>query len=104
MILSKNLLYSADKQSGRYYEEVVKERPELKQEAKEDPFDELFVNWYLKTGLFCKMDFVTFMNQPYWAMKEITKQIDKRLENPGEQVLNYEHLALLLALAKLFGG
>lgn len=100
----KKLLYSADKQAGSFYDEVVKETPALKQESKEDPFDELFINWYLKTGLFCKMDFNTFMNQPYWAMKAVTKKIDERLDSSGDQVLNYEHLALLLALSKLFGG
>lgn len=78
-------------------------KPAEKVDPGADPFDELFVKWYMKTGLFCKMDYVTFINQPYLAMKAITKEIDKRLESQ-DSILNYEHLALLLALAKLFGS
>lgn len=82
---------------GPAWVEPVKESPS------EDPFEDLFVKWYMKTGLFCKMDYVTFINQPYLAMKAITKELDKRLESQ-DSILNYEHLALLLALAKLFGS
>lgn len=102
--MTKNLLFSADKGAGSNYDAVIKEQPELKKEVKENVLDELFVKWYLKTGTFCKMDYVTFMNQPYFAMKAITKEIDSRLDNHENSILNYEHLALLMALAKLFGG
>lgn len=100
--MSVNLYNSATTVPPRDYGPVYKPMVE-KKDPNADPFDELFVKWYMKTGLFCKMDYVTFINQPYLAMKAVTKEIDKRLEGQ-DSILNYEHLALLLALAKLFGS
>lgn len=98
----KQNIYSSSVPPRDYGESFLNKPREL-QKSDEDPFDELFVKWYMKTGLFCKMDYITFINQPYLAMKAVTKEIDKRLESDNA-VLNYEHLALLMALAKLFGS
>lgn len=106
----KKTLFSASGGTGTYYERVITEEPHLKDVASpvsdenlSEVINKLYVKWYLKTGLFCKMDYVTFLNQPYLAMKEITKEIDRRIEDHEDEILNYEHLALMLALSKLFG-
>ena len=108
--MAKEVLFSAQTQEGTYFQEVLKAEPEIKdyirkrQQELAESFDDLFVKWYMKTGLFCKMTCNEFLDQPYWMMKAITKEIDRRLDDHKHEILNYEHLAVLLGLARAFGS
>jgi hypothetical protein len=41
---------------------------------------------------------------PYPVTKALKLDLDKKMENMKETVLDYNHLGILLALARLFGG
>lgn len=109
----KELLFSASKKSGALYEKVIEKEPHLTNilddipdiDKVEKDFQELTIKWYMKTGTYCKMSPREFYEEtPYWLLKGITEEIDERIKNHKKDILNYEHLALLLALAKAFGG
>lgn len=108
----KELLFSSSKKSGKLYKKVIEKEPYLEipnhipnLDELEDDFQELVIQWYMKTGTYTKTSPREFYEDtPYWLLKGITKEIDDRLKNHKKDILNYEHLALLLALSKAFGG
>lgn len=109
----KELLFSATKKSGKLYKKVVEQEPHLINIPDEVPdvakiekdFQELTIKWYMKTGTYCKMSPKEFYEDtPYWLLKGITEEIDDRIKNYKKDILSYEHLALLLAMSKAFGG
>lgn len=81
------------------------ENPEEKLEG----WDRLWVDLYLKVGLFCKISPNEFLDTPKWFVDAISDEIDRRFRSnsPGNkevEPINYEHAALILALAALFAG
>ena len=109
----KELLFSASKKTGSLYKKVIEKEPQVADffenppsiEKVEEDFNELTIQWYMKTGTYCKMSPREFYEEtPYWLLKGITEEIDSKIKNYKKDVLNYEHLALLLALSKAFGG
>ncbi len=103
----KQTLFSATKGTGTQYDKVIEQEPHLKKIAEKsvsDSFDELIVKWYMKTGIYCKMDINQFLDSPYKYLKLVTKELDKKLENYSEEIIDYNHFGIMVALSKLFGG
>jgi hypothetical protein len=65
--------------------------------------DEQYIDLYMEVGTYLKISPMDFLNSPYVWIKGIRERLAEKLENRDESVLNYEHLALLLTMARMFG-
>lgn len=72
------------------------------EQAEAYTYEDYLVDLYMKVGLFCHWSWNQFEDTPTWAVQKINSRIDKKIEE--EQIINYDHLILLLVLSKAFGG
>lgn len=99
-------------------EEQVVDKPRIIFTIKEDSFDKawnesqcieekpLWIDLYMKVGLFCGWSWKEFKETPYPVIKYINKDIDNKLGKalaPGT-FFSWPMLFVSLAIARCFGG
>lgn len=71
-------------------------------QKEEYTYDDYLVDLYIKVGLFCNWSWQDFENTEIKVVQKINSRIDKKIDE--EQIINYQHLVLLLVMSKVLGG
>lgn len=102
---SSEILFSSSGRSGTHYEDTV-EAEGIENDSLLGPIDDYKIQLYMKVGKYFGWSWQDFEATPLPIIKELSLEIDHRMEHimePG-MYLDYGMLGVLIAIAKAFGG
>lgn len=67
-------------------------------------FDDYLCDLYDYVGAYYGWSWTEFKATPPHIVRKLKSRIDKKFENIDEEVFSYSYLAVIMALAKAFGG
>lgn len=110
-------MFKATEENKSPYAHLIPESPKepeidafdrlaAEQEEKDslDPFDQYRLDLYDYVGRYYGWSWKDFDETPLWVTKGLKRKLDHRFENLEDEIFSYTYLALMLAMAKAFGG